>query len=156
MDGYPFVAVVRFDAPRVRDFSQSLTRTDSQSKRARYEYHSSRSFVRVPSVHLCRSSSVVRGIHVRSKTLNIDPSSAARAPLETRAPTLLLATLTTRRRHDTNEPRHKSKDVPCARKVFHRRASVRVSQTRRQVKHARWARRSKTQTGVGSICMNKQ
>lgn len=124
---------LRFVSTRAYARFQSVNHSNGfaiETRALRASFIAITSFVRVPSVNPYRSSSVVRGIHVRSKT-SIDPSSAARAPLETRAPTLLLATLTTttttRRDATRHEPRHKSKDVPCARKVFHRRASVRVS-----------------------------
>lgn len=124
------MAAFRFDA-RVRavSVSQSLERIRNRNARVTSIIHRHH-IVRPRSIRQSVSFVVRRSWNTRSFE-NIDPSSAARAPLETRAPTLLLATLTTttttRRDATRHEPRHKSKDVPCARKVFHRRASVRVS-----------------------------
>lgn len=155
------MAAFRFDA-RVRavSVSHSLERIRNRNARVTSIIHRHH-IIRPRSIRPSVSFVVRRSWNTRSFE-NIDPSSAARAPLETRAPTLLLATLTTRRhdatRHDTTRG--------INRKTYHARAKSSTDarrfaslQTRRQVRQARpfvGTGCPKPKLLCGSICMYKQ
>lgn len=156
------MAAFRFDA-RVRavSVSQSLERIRNRNARVTSIIHRHH-IVRPRSIRQSVSFVVRRSWNTRSFE-NIDPSSAARAPLETRAPTLLLATLTTttttRRRHDETR---RDTNRGINRKTYHARAKSSTDarrfaslQTRRQVRPV-GTERPKPKLLCGSICMYKQ
>lgn len=145
------MAAFRFDARAYARF-QSVTHSNERirNRNARvtsiiHRHHN----IRPRSIRPSVSFVVRRSWNTRSFE-NINPSSAVRAPLETRAPTLLLATLRTRRHDDTTRTNR-----GINRKTYHARAKSSTDarrfaslQTRRQVKAGGWARPSKTQIVV--------
>lgn len=124
MDGYPFVAAFRFDA-RFQSVTHSLERIRNLNARVT----SIIAIIRPRSIRPSVSFVVLRSWNTRSfETIKHRSLVSSEHPPKRADVVAGDADATTRRRDDTNDPRDKStKDVPCARKVFHRRASVRVS-----------------------------